>query len=336
MLKRPSSSSAFVRPRRKLATCFQIIGWDGVAFLLNILLLALNLRQHYRYRESPDQYAQVRSEDIHLLTEAEVADLNGTKTKIPAPKTKPKSIAPFNTPKATTPAIPQTLVSPPTTATHPATPTASLPATTPQPVPSTPLPTTVLPTQPRLPATDLPPAKIPNKVLADLPQKVAANPASNSRCAAFGPLTYNRLQQLQKLWKSQNHTPPFTWSTSQPLHHYSVIFPALPTDIMEAKRRNLIEAGFKFHEIWTEGRGHAVIVIGSFEEEAPANDLIQHLHQKGFRESYLMVRTSPTVYWINRTDAVKQWFDQPSIARATGVQWKPMPCQPETPVALPQ
>jgi hypothetical protein len=328
--------------RQKLGLFLGFLGWDGVAFLLNVCLLSLNLRQHYNFRESPDRYRPIEAQHVYLLSPQEVAELESADNISPQ-NPFPAAIKKTN---ILTHPLPQSVTTPSVSTKPNASPT---PQPTPQPAaPHTPTstlsqgaitPPSNPPALTQTPATILPAVKIAPSTKLSSVNTVTAEPlplaSASTQCRIYGPLTFNRLQQLQSLWKKQNPAlPELTWIATQPLHHYSVIFPPLSNAQAEHKHNELIRAGLKFHEFWTEGRSHSVIVVGNFEEEAKADKLIQELHQKGFREAYMMVRTSPNVYWLNHTEAVRHWIDQPSIARAYGVHWKNTHCAP-SPITMP-
>ncbi len=332
-----SVSSFHSAMRQKLGLFLGFLGWDGVAFLLNVCLLSLNLRQHYNFRESPDRYRPIEAEHVYLLSPKEVAELESA-DKVSPQNPFPAAIQQTVTPLANP--LPRSVITPlistgpnPAAASppHHLTSTISQGTITP---PSTP------PALTQTPAKILPAVKIAPDTKVSSANTVTAEPlplaSASKQCRIYGPLTFNRLQQLQNVWKKQNPTlPELTWIITQPLHHYSVIFPPLSNAQAENKHNALIRAGLKFHEFWTEGRSHSVIVVGNFEEETKADKLIQELHQKGFREAYMMVRTSPNVYWLNHTEAIKHWIDQPSIARAYGVHWKNTQCTPSPPITMP-
>ncbi len=350
--------------RQKLGFFLGFLGWDGIAFLLNVCLLSLNLRQHYNFRESPDRYRPIEAEHVHLLSQKEVAELENndkvspqnpfpsasSATSSPAASlssaTAIKKTVPVTQATHTTALMPSPSSTPVITSVSPVSSPSGAPRVTtspptfPPPLNSTVSSATLTAPHTQTPAKILPAVKIAPSSQLSSANTVAAEPlplaSASKQCRIFGPLTFNRLQQLQTLWKKQNPAlSELTWITTQPLHHYSVIFPPLTNAQAENKHNELIRAGLKFHEFWTEGRSHSVIVVGNFEEETKADKLVQELHQKGFRESYMMVRTSPNVYWINHTEAVKHWVDQPSIARAYGVRWKNTQCTASVSATMP-
>jgi hypothetical protein len=322
-MSQPLYSTASKYSGQPVGTFIRLLGWDGVAFVLNILLLSFNLRLHFQHRESPNAYHPVHAESLYLLSPTEVENLQtppaaSITTITPPPATQAVSISPeksLATPLAA-----------------PTKPSAIVLTNTPEISPALHAQTTLLPAVKIPPRGTEPPAASPpktvlsNTVAVTTPAKSAHTSTS---CLAFGPLTHNRLQQLQNQWKTSDHPNEIlTVLHTQPLHHYSVIFPPLGGNALTQKQSALQEEGFKQFEMWSEGKGHGVIIAGSFETENEANTLNQHLHDKGFKESYLMVRTSPTLYWLKHSTTIKTWLTTPHTPRAQGVAWKNIPCEP--------
>lgn len=325
----PSTASARQPSHSSTRSFIQYVGWDGIGLILNVLLLSFNLRLHLQNRESPASYPPVKPELINLVTEETIHALKQPSFSKATPST-PAPIQSTNTPNAITIAKPSATV-------------------------ATPLPKTIQDTKPaQAQATSLPAAPItsilpPAKILTReqeahlsktstttaptiAPTKTSVESKTNSAqpsvCLAFGPLTHNRLQQLQAKWKEQSASSSTELHVlhTQPLHHYSVIFPPMGGNGLTDKQRALETNGFKQYEMWSEGKGHGVIIAGSFETEELANALNQRLHDKGFKESYLMVRTAPTLYWIKHSPAILNWLSHPPVARAQGIAWKNIPC----------
>jgi hypothetical protein len=282
-----------------------LVGWDGIAVILNILLLSVNLRQHFRFREPLDHYPPVQAQAITLLSQEEAGRLDGDAST--SLQTLSASTPLLKVP-TTPPATKETIVAPPHSATT--------------------IHTTTSPVM-------LPPVKIPQSIVQQENEStpspnLTSRPDASHTCTLFGPLTFNRLQQLNRQWKQEGYASPLNATTTQPIQLYSVIYPPLSSVSAETKGLELNKAGFKHHETWVEGHSASVIVLGNFQEAHLANQLLQRLHQKGFREAHLMVRSSPTIYWLKQSQAVQSWIDHPSIAKAEGVSWKTVPCPRES------